>query len=47
MMVSRNESMRMTAALRPFDRVCSVLDTADRLVVSVRALRVRIIVPEA
>ena len=38
---------RMSAALCPADRIRSVLDTAALLVVSVRALPVRITVPEA
>ena len=44
----RNENCgRLSDALCPCDRIRPVLDTAELLVVSVRALRVRITVPEA
>ena len=41
----RNE--KLSAAAYSADRIRPVLDAAEELAVSVRALRVRIIVPEA
>ena len=45
MKTCRNE--KLSAAAYPAERIRPVLDTAEELVVSVRALRVRITVPEA